>query len=65
MCVFLLDMAMAPHATQSTAAFMEAVTSLKFTPDEVTRVGERVNNIARAFNIRKGSREQTIPCRNG
>jgi aldehyde:ferredoxin oxidoreductase len=65
MCVFLLDMAMAPHATQSTAAFMEAVTSLKFTPDEVTRVGERVNNIARAFNIREGFKraDDTLPER--
>jgi aldehyde:ferredoxin oxidoreductase len=31
MCVFLLDMAMAPKATESTAAFMEAVTGLAFT----------------------------------
>jgi aldehyde:ferredoxin oxidoreductase len=54
MCVFLLDMAMAPAATQSASAFMEAVTGLVFTPEEVTKVGERINNLARAFNVREG-----------
>jgi len=54
MCVFLLDMAMAPTAAQSTAAFMEAVTGLAFTPEEITEVGERINNLARAFNAREG-----------
>jgi aldehyde:ferredoxin oxidoreductase len=54
MCVFLLDMAMAPTAAESTAAFMEAVTGLAFTPEDVTRVGERINNLARAFNVREG-----------
>jgi hypothetical protein len=43
MCVFLLDMAMAPRAAESTAAFMEAVTGLVFSADEVARVGERIN----------------------
>jgi aldehyde:ferredoxin oxidoreductase len=54
MCVFILDMAMAPIAAQNTAALMEAVTGLSFTPDEITRVGERINNLARAFNVREG-----------
>ena len=65
MCVFLLDMAMAPRATESTAAFMEAVTGLAFTPEEVTRVGERVNNLARAFNLREGFKraDDTLPER--
>jgi len=65
MCVFLLDMAMAPRATESTAAFMEAVTGLAFTPEEVTRVGERINNLARAFNVREGFKraDDTLPER--
>jgi len=65
MCVFLLDMAMAPRATESTAAFMEAVTGLSFTPDDVTKVGERVNNLARAFNLREGFKraDDTLPER--
>jgi aldehyde:ferredoxin oxidoreductase len=28
---------------------MEAVTGLKYTPEEVQDVGERINNLARAF----------------
>jgi len=65
MCVFLLDMAMAPRATESTAAFMEAVTGLAFKPDEVTQVGERINNLARAFNVREGFKraDDTLPER--
>jgi len=65
MCVFLLDMAMAPRATESTAAFMEAVTGLAFTPEEVTLVGERINNLARAFNVREGFKraDDTLPER--
>jgi aldehyde:ferredoxin oxidoreductase len=54
MCVFLLDMAMAPAATENTAALMEGVTGLRLTPNEVARVGERLNNLARAFNAREG-----------
>ena len=65
MCVFLLDMAMAPTATKSTAAFMEAVTGLAFTAQDVERVGERVNNLARAFNVREGFKraDDTLPER--
>jgi len=65
MCVFLLDTAMAPTATQNTAALMEAVTGLTFTPDEVARVGERINNLAKAFNVREGftRAEDTFPER--
>ena len=54
MCVFLLDTAMAPTATENTAALMEAVTGLTFTPEEVSRVGERMNNLAKAFNVGAG-----------
>lgn len=65
MCVFLLDMAMAPFATQNTADLMEAVTGLKYTPEEIERVGERINNLARAFNAREGfgRKEDTLPKR--
>jgi aldehyde:ferredoxin oxidoreductase len=54
MCAFLLDMALPGTGTQNTAALMEAVTGLKFTPEEVEKVGERVNNLARTFNVREG-----------
>jgi aldehyde:ferredoxin oxidoreductase len=33
---------------------MEGVTGLAFTPEEVEKVGERLNNLARAFNVREG-----------
>lgn len=54
MCVFILDMAVSSFATENTAALMEAVTGLNFTPEEVEQAGERINNLARAFNVREG-----------
>jgi aldehyde:ferredoxin oxidoreductase len=65
MCAFLLDMAVPAIATQNTADIMEAVTGLAFTAEEVEKVGERMNNLARAFNVREGfSRDDdTLPQR--
>jgi aldehyde:ferredoxin oxidoreductase len=65
MCAFLLDMAVPAIATQNTADLMEAVTGLVFTAEEVEKVGERINNLARAFNVREGfSRDDdTLPQR--
>jgi aldehyde:ferredoxin oxidoreductase len=65
MCGFLLDMAVPATACQNTAALMESVTGLVFTPEEVQQVGERVNTIAKAFNVREGfSRaDDTLPER--
>jgi len=54
MCAFILDTALPGSATQNTASLMEAITGLNLTPDDVYAVGERVNNLARAFNIREG-----------
>ena len=54
MCAFILDTALPGTATQNTATLMEAVTGLPFTPEEVEKVGERVNNLAKAFNVREG-----------
>jgi aldehyde:ferredoxin oxidoreductase len=54
MCGFLLDMAVADIATENTAALMEAVTGLQWTPEEVMQAGERINNLARTFNVREG-----------
>lgn len=74
MCVFLLDTAMAPIAPKNTASLMEAVTGFSYTPEEITMVGERINNLARAFNVREGftraddtfpERLMTEPLRNG
>ncbi|MEJ2723400.1 MAG: aldehyde ferredoxin oxidoreductase family protein [Deltaproteobacteria bacterium] len=65
MCVFLLDMAVAHMATENTAALMEAVTGLVYAPEEIARVGERINNLAKAFNVREGftRADDTLPRR--
>ncbi len=65
MCAFLLDMAVPAIATQNTANLMEAVTGLKYTPEEIQIVGERINNLARAFNVREGFTrdDDTLPVR--
>ena len=43
---------------QNTADLMEALTGFSYNPDEIVRVGERVNNLARAFNVREGFKRQ-------
>jgi aldehyde:ferredoxin oxidoreductase len=65
MCAFLLDMAVPDTACENTATLMEAVTGLAFTPEEVLKVGERVNNLAKAFNVREGftRADDTLPER--
>ncbi len=37
---------------------IEAVTGMKMTPGEVRRVGERINTIERAYNVREGMRRR-------
>lgn len=54
MCAFILDTALPATSTQNTAALMEAVTGLMFTAEEVQKVGERLNNLAKVFNAREG-----------
>jgi aldehyde:ferredoxin oxidoreductase len=65
MCAFLLDMAVAGFATQNTASLLEAVTGLRYSPEEIQKVGERINNLARAFNVREGftRADDTLPER--
>ena len=47
-------MALAPTAIKNTAALMEAVTGLNLKPEEIAQVGEKINNLARVFNVREG-----------
>ena len=65
MCAFILDMAVVGIAAQNTASLMEAVTGLAYTPDEILQVGERINNLAHAFNVREGftRADDTLPER--
>ncbi len=66
LCAFLLDMAFPGNATENAAALIEAVSGLALTPDEVYAAGERLNNVARAFNIREAGMtraDDTLPNR--
>jgi len=54
MCIFMLDTSVAPFLFENTAGLMLGTTGLDLSPDDVQRVGERVNNLARAFNTLAG-----------
>ncbi|BES63976.1 aldehyde ferredoxin oxidoreductase family protein [Gottschalkiaceae bacterium SANA] len=54
MCGFILDIALSDVALQNTADMVSGVSGLDFTSDDVGRVGERVNNLARVYNISAG-----------
>lgn len=54
MCAFLLDMAFPATAAQNAADMLNGVTGLNFMSADIETVGERVNNLARAFNVREG-----------
>lgn len=65
MCAFLLDMAVPAMAAENSAALLTSLTGISFTSEEVFQVGERVNNLARAFNAREGfsRKDDTLPDR--
>jgi aldehyde:ferredoxin oxidoreductase len=54
MCIFMLDTSVAPFLFENTAGLMTGATGMEFTGEDVRRVGERVNNVARAYNILAG-----------
>jgi aldehyde:ferredoxin oxidoreductase len=65
MCAFLFDMAVVGIAAQNTASLLEAVTGFAYTPDDILLAGERINNLAHAFNVREGMTraDDTLPER--
>jgi len=65
MCGFIFDMAVIGIAAQNTADLMEAVTGVSYSTDDILKVGERINNLARAFNVREGftRADDTLPDR--
>jgi aldehyde:ferredoxin oxidoreductase len=65
LCGFLHDMAMAGDACQHVANLASAATGISFSSSDIEQVGERVNNIARLFNIREGftRKDDTFPQR--
>jgi aldehyde:ferredoxin oxidoreductase len=54
MCAFLLDMAVPAIACQNTADLVNAAAGTSFSADDIWKMGERLNNVARLFNIREG-----------
>jgi len=65
MCAFLLDMAVPDIACQNTADLVNAASGTKFTAADIEKIGERLNNVARLFNIGAGftRRDDTFPKR--
>jgi aldehyde:ferredoxin oxidoreductase len=60
----LLDTALAEVALENTASLINAASGLDLTPEQVERVGERLNNLARVYNLREGfTREDDLPPR--
>jgi aldehyde:ferredoxin oxidoreductase len=65
MCGFLFDMAVPATACQHVGDMVTAATGMKFSAEDIEKVGERVNNVARLFNIREGftRADDTLPWR--
>ena len=65
MCAFLLDMAVPHIATKNTADLLEAVTGISLSEEEIEKIGERVLNLARAFNVKAGfsRKDDDLPLR--
>jgi aldehyde:ferredoxin oxidoreductase len=65
MCAFLLDMAVPAVACQNTADLVNAAAGTNFTAQDIEKIGERLNNVARLFNIGEGftRKDDTFPKR--
>ncbi|HUT68754.1 MAG TPA: aldehyde ferredoxin oxidoreductase family protein [Dehalococcoidales bacterium] len=65
MCAFLLDMAVPAIACQNTADLVNAASGMNFTAADIEKIGERLNNVARLFNIGAGfsRKDDTFPRR--
>jgi aldehyde:ferredoxin oxidoreductase len=65
MCAFLLDMAVPAVACKNTADLVNAAAGTDFTPEDIWSIGERLNNLARLFNIGEGfsRKDDTFPKR--
>ena len=64
-CGFVYDMAIPATACQIIGDMVTGATGIPFSASDVEKVGERVNNIARLFNIREGftRKDDTFPWR--
>lgn len=65
MCNFVFDAHYMPGPLEHMAELFNAVCGYNFTAEDVIKVGERINNLARAFNVREGisRKDDTFPER--
>ena len=54
MCNFIMDAHFTDGPAQNTADLVNSASGLRLTARDVEIAGERINNIARAFNVREG-----------
>jgi aldehyde:ferredoxin oxidoreductase len=64
-CSFVVLMALVHNGTSVVADLMQGLAGLSLTADEVFKVGERINNLTKAFNVREGftRADDTLPDR--
>ena len=65
MCAFLMDMAVPGIACQNTADLVNAAAGTEFSTDDIALIGERLNNVAKLFNMGAGftRKDDTFPKR--
>jgi len=65
MCAFMMDMALPDICLENTADLVNSVSGMDLTPEEVQTIGERLNNLAKAYNMREGftRKDDTFPYR--
>jgi aldehyde:ferredoxin oxidoreductase len=65
MCTFMMEPAFNRSTVTKMVGIISDVTGWETSIEEMIRVGERANNLARAFNVREGSdrRDDTLPKR--
>lgn len=64
-CAFVFDTALAVNSLELASELYESLTSLNMKAKDIQIAGERVNNIARCFNVREGftRTNDTLPLR--
>jgi len=65
MCAFLMDMAVPDIAVENSTDLINGASGIGFTTGEIETAGERINNLAKAFNMREGftRADDTMPIR--
>ncbi|KXA90155.1 hypothetical protein AKJ61_01295 [candidate division MSBL1 archaeon SCGC-AAA259B11] len=65
LCVFILDTSIPGRADEIMSSLVNSATGLDHTPESFFKIGERINNLARAFNVQVGytREDDTLPQR--